>query len=66
MSLCTNLTMIQGKLLSIQAEVIKGCFTCGKSRCQVFSFISEGNSLVLMFLVNSILLAVVLIAIRLE
>ena len=37
-------SFVRAKLPKIQTEVAKGCFKCGKSRCQVCSFISEGNS----------------------
>jgi len=36
--------LVWAKLPRIQAEVVKGCVKCGKSRCQVCSCISEGNS----------------------
>ena len=37
-------SLVRAKLPKLQIEGIKGCFRCGKSRCQVCSFMSEGNS----------------------
>ena len=37
--------IVRAKLPWIHTEVVKGCSRCGKSRCQVCSFISEGSSL---------------------
>jgi len=36
--------IVRAKLPWIHTEVVKGCVKCGKSRCQVCSCISEGNS----------------------
>ena len=37
-------SLVRTKLPKSQTGISKGCFKCGKSRCQVCSFISEGSS----------------------
>ena len=37
-------SLVRAKLPKLQTEGIKGCLRCGKLRCQVCSFMSEGNS----------------------
>ena len=37
-------SIVRAKLPKLQIESDKGCFRCGKSRCQICRFISEGNS----------------------
>ena len=37
-------SLVKAKLPRVYTELAKGCFRCGKSRCQVCSLISEGNS----------------------
>ena len=36
--------LVGAKLPRSQAEGVRGCFKCGKVRCQVCSFMSEGSS----------------------
>ena len=38
------LSLVRAKLPKLQIESDKGCFRCGKSRCQLCRFMSEGNS----------------------
>ena len=37
-------SLVRAKLPKLQIESDKGCFRCGKSRCQLCRFVSEGNS----------------------
>ena len=37
-------SLVRVTLPKAQTGIAKGCFKCGKSRCQVCSFISEGSS----------------------
>ena len=37
-------SLVRAKLPKLQIESDKGCFRCGKSRCQLCRFMSEGNS----------------------
>ena len=37
-------SLVRVKLPTSQTGIAKGCFKCGKSRCHVCSFISEGSS----------------------
>ena len=36
--------LVRAKLPSIQTEGVRGYFKCGKARCQVCSYMSEGSS----------------------
>ena len=36
--------LVRAKLPRSQTEGVRGCFKCGKVRCQVYSFMSEGSS----------------------
>ena len=38
--------LVRAKLLPVQGDSVKGCFRCGKSRCQVCKFMSEGDKFV--------------------
>ena len=35
---------VRAELPQLQRELVKGCFRCGKSRCQVCMFMVEGDS----------------------
>ena len=49
-------SLVRAKLPKFQTEGLKGCFRCGKSHCQVRSFMLESNSCrKVAFLVESIL-----------
>ena len=37
-------SLVRAKLPKLQIESDKGCFRCGKSKCQLCRFMSEGNS----------------------
>ena len=37
-------SLVRSRLPKLQTEVVRGCFRCGKSRCQVCSFMSEGSN----------------------
>ena len=36
--------LVRAKLPRVRTEGVRGCFRCGKARCQVCSYMSEGNS----------------------
>ena len=35
---------VRARLPKLQTEVVRGCFRCCKSRCQICSFMSEGSN----------------------
>ena len=39
-------SLVRGKLPPVEGGSVKGCFRCGKSRCQVCRFMSEGDQFV--------------------
>ena len=36
-------SLVRAKLPRLQTGLVKGCFRCGKSRCQIWRFMKEGD-----------------------
>ena len=55
--------LVRAKHPRSQTEGVRGCFKCGKVRCQVCSFTSEGNSLNVMFQEGNIIFRAIFLVI---